>query len=128
MGGVGKSTLARAVYNHPDVMAHGGFQWRAWVVVSAEFNPHETIKQLIMELPGSDEMREEIKKLEEFTKDDLYLLRKLQEMLYKQLLGKRYLIVVDDVWEKEHWESLITVFPNQQGNYFSHYHTHSSLY
>ncbi|KAL0402488.1 UNVERIFIED_CONTAM: putative disease resistance protein [Sesamum latifolium] len=37
MGGLGKSTLAREVYNHPDVVAR--FECRAWVVVSREFNP-----------------------------------------------------------------------------------------
>ncbi|XP_057802306.1 probable disease resistance protein RF9 [Salvia miltiorrhiza] len=35
-------------------------------------------------------------------------------MLHKQLEGKSYFIVLDDVWEKEHLESLITAFPDQQ--------------
>ncbi|KAG6391898.1 hypothetical protein SASPL_149662 [Salvia splendens] len=36
MGGIGKSTLAREIYNHPSVVA-GGFDCRGWVVVSSEF-------------------------------------------------------------------------------------------
>ncbi|XP_057802881.1 probable disease resistance protein At1g59620 [Salvia miltiorrhiza] len=111
MGGIGKSTLAREIYNHPDVVA-GPFERRGWVVVSSEFTPQETIKQLIFDLPGSD--KQKVRELEETMKDNRYLLQKLQEMLYKQLEGKSYLIVLDDVWEKEHLESLITAFPHQQ--------------
>ncbi|XP_057802215.1 putative disease resistance protein At1g50180 isoform X2 [Salvia miltiorrhiza] len=111
MGGIGKSTLAREIYNHPDVVA-GPFERRGWVVVSSEFTPQETIKQLILELPGSD--KQKVRELEESTKDKLYLLQKLKEMLHMQLEGKSYFIVLDDVWEKQHLESLITAFPNQQ--------------
>ncbi|XP_057802909.1 putative disease resistance RPP13-like protein 3 [Salvia miltiorrhiza] len=111
MGGIGKSTLAREIYNHPHVVA-APFDCRGWVVVSSEFTPQETIKQLILELPGSD--KQKVRELEESTKDKLYLLQKLKEMLHKQLEGKSYFIVLDDVWEKEHLESLITAFPNQQ--------------
>ncbi|XP_057802211.1 disease resistance protein RPP8-like [Salvia miltiorrhiza] len=111
MGGIGKSTLAREIYNHPDVVA-GPFDRRGWVVVSSEFTPQETIKQLIFELLGSD--KQKVRELEESTKDKQYLLQKLKEMLHKQLEGKSYFIVLDDVWEKEHLESLITAFPNQQ--------------
>ncbi|XP_057802901.1 probable disease resistance protein RF9 [Salvia miltiorrhiza] len=113
MGGIGKSTLAREIYNHPDVVA-GPFDHRCWVVVSSEFTPQETIKQLILELPGSD--KQKVRELEESTKDKIYLLQKLKEMLHKQLEGKSYFIVLDDVWEKEHLESLITAFPDQQDN------------
>ncbi|XP_057801918.1 probable disease resistance protein RF9 isoform X2 [Salvia miltiorrhiza] len=117
MGGIGKSTLAREIYNHPDVVA-GPFDHRCWVVVSSEFTPQETIKQLIFELQKSKEdkqkLLDEIKKLEESMKDKLFVQEELKQMLRKQLEGKSYLIVLDDVWEKEHLESLITAFPDQQ--------------
>lgn len=120
MGGIGKSTLAREIYNHPNVVA-GPFECRAWVVVSSEFTPLETTKQLIFQLPRSvqdrEELLDEIQKLEESMKDKLYLQRKLQEILHQQLLGTNYLIVLDDVWEKEHWEYLKSAFPNEQGMY-----------
>ncbi|KAL1531512.1 disease resistance protein RPH8A-like [Salvia divinorum] len=118
MGGIGKSTLAREIYNHPSVVA-GGFDCRGWVVVSSEFAPLETIKQLIFQLPRSKQEREElldeIKMMEESIKDKMYLQRKLQEILHEELLGKNYFIVLDDVWEKEHWEYLKSGFPNEQG-------------
>ncbi|XP_057802218.1 putative disease resistance protein At1g50180 isoform X2 [Salvia miltiorrhiza] len=111
MGGIGKSTLAREIYNHRQVVA-GRFECCGWVVVSSEFTPRETIKQLILELPDSDKRK--LREVEETTGDELYLLRKLQEMLHQQLQGKTYFIVLDDVWEKEHWEYLRTAFPNEQ--------------
>ncbi|XP_057801920.1 disease resistance protein RPP8-like [Salvia miltiorrhiza] len=117
MGGIGKSTLAREIYNHPDVVA-GPFERRGWVVVSSEFTPQETIKQLLFQLQRSEEdkrkLLDEIKKLEESMKDKRFLQEELKEMLHKQLEGKSYFIVLDDVWEKQHLESLITAFPNQQ--------------
>ncbi|XP_057802245.1 disease resistance protein RPH8A-like [Salvia miltiorrhiza] len=117
MGGIGKSTLAREIYNHPDVVA-GPFDRRGWVVVSSEFTPLETIKQFLLQLQRSEEdkqkLLDEIKKLEESIKDKLFLQDELKQMLHKQLEGKSYFIVLDDVWEKQHLESLIIAFPNQQ--------------
>ncbi|XP_047967012.1 disease resistance protein RPP8-like [Salvia hispanica] len=128
MGGIGKSTLAREIYYHPDVVG-GPFDRRGWVVVSSEFTPHETIKQIIFQLSRSDEEKEkkekeeekkknkvaeEIQILEQSTKDEHYILQKLQEMLYKQLEGSTYFIVMDDVWEQDHWKCFNGAFPNQQ--------------
>ncbi|KAG6424263.1 hypothetical protein SASPL_114678 [Salvia splendens] len=117
MGGIGKSTLAREIYNHPDVVA-GPFSRRGWVVVSSEFTPQETIKQLIFQLSRSDEEKkkvvEHIYKLEQSMKDKLYVLQNLQELLHRQLEGTNYFIVLDDMWEQPHWEYFQGAFPNQQ--------------
>ncbi|KAL1552109.1 putative disease resistance protein [Salvia divinorum] len=110
MAGIGKSALARKVYN----FASGRFDCRCWAVVSSGFNPRETIKQLIMQLPKSAWLREEIMEIEKSTKDERYLHEKLQEMLHEQLKGKTYFIVLDDLWEKEHWEALRYAFPDKQ--------------
>ncbi|KAG6388171.1 hypothetical protein SASPL_153370 [Salvia splendens] len=85
MGGIGKSTLAREILNHPDVIG-GPFDRRGWVVVWSEFTPQETIKQIIFQLSRSDEEKEEIQILEQSTKDEHYLLQKLQETLYRDQL------------------------------------------
>ncbi|XP_047969416.1 putative disease resistance RPP13-like protein 3 [Salvia hispanica] len=117
MGGIGKSTLAREIYNHPEVV-RGPFYRRGWVVVSSEFTPQETTKQIILQLSRSEEekniLHKNIQKLEQSMKDKQYLLLKLKEMLYKQLEGTNYFIVMDDVWEQQHWDSFDGAFPNQQ--------------
>ncbi|KAL8544592.1 hypothetical protein ACS0TY_004979 [Phlomoides rotata] len=61
MGGIGKSTLARKIFNHPVIPAR--FEKRAWVVVSSEFALEDILKQIMHEL--SDPLdAEELKTLE----------------------------------------------------------------
>ncbi|KAL8544568.1 hypothetical protein ACS0TY_004954 [Phlomoides rotata] len=48
MGGMGKSTLAMKIYNHPAIAAR--FEKRAWVVVSSEFVVEDIMKQIMHEL------------------------------------------------------------------------------
>lgn len=117
MGGIGKSTLARKIYNNEAVAAE--FDCWAWVVVSSEFTLEETIKQIIVELHKSNESKQKVmkgvKELEDSTRNRLFLHEKLGEMLYKRLEGKRYFIVLDDLWEHMHWDALRSFFPSEQG-------------
>ncbi|KAL0303012.1 UNVERIFIED_CONTAM: putative disease resistance protein [Sesamum radiatum] len=105
MGGLGKSTLAREVYNHPDLVAR--FECRAWVVVSREFNPKEIMKSLMLQLVEQQKQREILEIME---KSDL---QNIMHMLHQQLMGKRFFIVLDDIWQEEAWESLSGAFPCQ---------------
>lgn len=105
MGGAGKSTLARIVYNHRKVA--GEFDCRAWVVVSGDFRPKELIQEVMRQvLRWSDS---KVKVLEEMEKLQMQGLR---HKLHQQLKGRRYFIVLDDVWENNHWESLKDAFPD----------------
>ncbi|XP_047967191.1 putative disease resistance protein At1g50180 isoform X2 [Salvia hispanica] len=116
MGGIGKSTLAREIYNHPDVV-DGPFDRRGWVVVSSEFTPQEKIKQLIYQVSSEEkksQLLEEIQKLEQSTKDKLFQLQELRKMLHTELKGKTYVIVLDDVWEQDHWEYFESAFPQDK--------------
>ncbi|KAL0402531.1 UNVERIFIED_CONTAM: putative disease resistance RPP13-like protein 3 [Sesamum latifolium] len=106
MGGIGKSTLPREVYNHVDVAAR--FECRAWAAVSREFNPKEIIKSLMLQLLDREEKREMLEIME---KSDL---QNVKNMLHQQLQGKRYFIVLDDVWQEEAWESLTGAFPDEE--------------
>ncbi|GFP90668.1 putative late blight resistance protein homolog r1a-4 [Phtheirospermum japonicum] len=73
MGGIGKTTLARNVYDHPLIVQH--FVTRAWVTISQEYN------------------------------------------LYKGLSGRRYLIIMDDIWSMEVWDRIKMFFPvNSNGS------------
>ncbi|CAL4963701.1 unnamed protein product [Urochloa decumbens] len=86
MGGMGKTTLAQLIYHDPDVQKH--FELRKWVCVSDDFD----VFKIANKICNSSE-----KNLEEAQK-------KLQE----ELKGKRYLIVLDDVWNEvaHKWEKL----------------------
>ncbi|XP_028943844.1 putative disease resistance RPP13-like protein 1 [Malus domestica] len=82
MPGVGKTTLARHVY---DDDATKEFSLKVWVSVSDDFNL-ERVTKAILESATSGPMPE----FKEFNK--------VQESLSKELAGKKFLIVLDDVW------------------------------
>lgn len=104
VGGIGKSTLARIVYNNSKVVKR--FDCRAWAVVSSEFGAKEVLKVLVQQLPLKSE--DEVKILKKIDKSDI---QSGKDMLYQRLKGKRYLIVLDDVWKYKHLESLKGAFP-----------------
>ncbi|KAJ9559300.1 hypothetical protein OSB04_013914 [Centaurea solstitialis] len=93
MGGMGKTTLAQLVYNHERVIAH--FELRAWVYVSNDFQVKKLTKGII-------------KSLDNNTRCELWELDAMQVELRNKLEGKRFLIVLDDVWieERTKWDKL----------------------
>ncbi|WVZ10608.1 hypothetical protein V8G54_015138 [Vigna mungo] len=92
MGGLGKTTLAKQVFNDNRVRKH--FDLTIWVCVSDDFNTM-TILQSIIECITRESSN--LISLEAMRK-------KLEEVLY----GMRYLLVLDDVWneDQEKWKQL----------------------
>ncbi|XP_027124107.1 putative disease resistance RPP13-like protein 3 isoform X1 [Coffea arabica] len=103
MGGAGKTTLAKKVYNHADLMTR--FNCRAWVCVSSSYNHKETLRTIIKQLnPMTNELLDMLEKMQE---------QDLEQRLYQDLQDKRYLVVLDDVWEEEAWDCLVrNAFPD----------------
>ncbi|KAJ0613264.1 putative P-loop containing nucleoside triphosphate hydrolase, leucine-rich repeat domain superfamily [Helianthus annuus] len=85
MGGVGKTTLAQLVYNHD--MVNKYFNLKCWVYVSENFQVKEILKNIIESIDNCG--------------CTLTLLDKLQEYLQSKLRGKKFVIVLDDVWIEE---------------------------
>ena len=84
LGGIGKTTLVQLVYN--DVRVSGYFNTKIWVCVSETFSVKRILRSIIESIT-----REKCDAL------DLDVIqRKVQEMLQ----SKRYLLVLDDVWNK----------------------------
>ncbi|XP_043714919.1 putative disease resistance RPP13-like protein 1 [Telopea speciosissima] len=95
MGGVGKTTLAQLVYNDVKVKKH--FHLKAWVCVSEDFDVVRLTKEILESVTGSS------------PPNSLDLLQvKLQEALRE----KRFLLVLDDVWNEnyERWDAFSTAF------------------
>ncbi|XP_039689792.1 disease resistance protein RGA2 [Medicago truncatula] len=95
IGGLGKTALAQLVYNDREVQDL--FEKSMWVCVSDNFDVKTILKNM----------------LESLTKnkiDDTLSLDNLQNMLRENLTGKRYLLLLDDVWNKsfEKWDQLMT--------------------
>ncbi|KAL7109877.1 hypothetical protein ACP275_06G202900 [Erythranthe tilingii] len=101
--GIGKSTLARRMYDH--AAAAGGFDRCVWVVVSGEYTPKDVVKELTLQLldPTEDKVREE-KSLEELP------LLSIQEKLRRSLQDARFFVVIDDVGQDAQWESIASIF------------------
>lgn len=102
MPGVGKTTLARKVFNHTRVRSH--FDCSAWVYISENCNFREVLGGIIKQLETPT--NELLVSLELMQQADL------ERMLRLKLEGKRYLIVLDDVWEVEVWDCLAGAFPD----------------
>lgn len=101
MAGVGKTTLAKKLYNHGAVGAE--FETRAWVYVSSE----SSIKGLVIGVIRQVRPELTVEMLWEQSSEWL------SRVLYKQLQGRRYFIVLDDVWQHINMEAILEVFPNQ---------------
>ncbi|KAL0342839.1 UNVERIFIED_CONTAM: putative late blight resistance proteinR1A-10 [Sesamum calycinum] len=84
MGGIGKTTLARKVFDDSYIDYY--FDIRAWVTVSQEYS----LRQVLLSLLSSAKI------LKKDMSEDITEV--LAENLYKSLKGRRYLIVMDDMW------------------------------
>ncbi|KAM3305041.1 hypothetical protein P3S67_011907 [Capsicum chacoense] len=102
MGGLGKITLARNLYNSPHVLS--SFQIRAWICVSQQYSTPDLLRRIIKSIEGcSEEMLKLLKEMSE---------RDLETHLRNLLQERKYLVVVDDVWHREAWDSLKRAFPD----------------
>ncbi|PHU02407.1 hypothetical protein BC332_27658 [Capsicum chinense] len=96
MGGQGKTTCARKVYNSDAIVSH--FDVRAWCIISQTYNRRELLQEIFSQVTGSKDKGD---------KDDI-----LADELRKSLMKKRYLIVLDDMWDCMTWDNLRLCFPD----------------
>ncbi|KAJ6347736.1 hypothetical protein OIU76_004259 [Salix suchowensis] len=103
MGGLGKSTLVKKVYDDPDVKKQ--FKFRAWITVSQSFKKEELLKDIIQQLFRIHRKRGP-KGVDHMDYD------KLRTVINKFLQQKKYLIVLDDVWHTSAWGAFQHALPN----------------
>ncbi|KAF8394100.1 hypothetical protein HHK36_020305 [Tetracentron sinense] len=103
MGGSGKTTLVRKVYDHPRVKEY--FKHHAWINVSESFKINELLKDLIKQL--YDEIRQSVPQGVD-TMDQVGLKMMVREFLQQ----KRYVVVLDDIWSIDAWEAIKYALPN----------------
>ncbi|RHN78355.1 putative P-loop containing nucleoside triphosphate hydrolase, leucine-rich repeat domain, L [Medicago truncatula] len=96
MGGIGKTTLAKLLYN--DLEVGKNFDLKAWAYISKDFDVCRVTK-ILLECVSSKPV----------VTDNL---NTLQVELQQSLRKKRYLLVLDDVWDGSYdeWNKLKAVF------------------
>ncbi|KAF8037951.1 hypothetical protein BT93_B0714 [Corymbia citriodora subsp. variegata] len=99
MGGVGKTALAQQLYN--DVRVSSCFEKRAWVCVSDVFNVLDITKTILRSITGMLDEGED--------------LNRLQVKLKDSLSGKKFLVVLDDIWNENYGEWTILLKPFEAG-------------
>ncbi|KAF3630152.1 putative late blight resistance protein -like protein R1B-14 isoform 2 [Capsicum annuum] len=94
MGGQGKTTIAGKVYDNKIIVSH--FDVRAWCIISQRYNRRDLLQKIFSQVTGS---------MDEGEKDDI-----LADKLRKNLIERRYLIVLDDMWDVNAWDDLRACF------------------
>ncbi|XP_051116825.1 putative late blight resistance protein homolog R1B-16 [Andrographis paniculata] len=98
MGGIGKTTLARAAFDDP--LSVYNFDRRVWVVASQDFRLNLVLSSILKSMNVNMD--------ESSVRDEGFL----KERIYKHLIGRRYLVVIDDVWSTKVWDDVKHAFPN----------------
>nr|QDX18309.1 putative disease resistance protein RGA4 isoform X1 [Cymbidium sinense] len=92
MGGIGKTTLAQKIFNHPKIKTY--FKLKVWVCVSQTYSETELLKQVIRGAKGSYGDAKSKSELQPFLRDSV-------------VSGKNLFLVLDDVWRADVWVKLL---------------------
>ncbi|XP_034569198.1 disease resistance protein RPM1 isoform X2 [Setaria viridis] len=95
MPGVGKTTLVAHVYKTIKM----DFDAAAWVTVSQSYD----VQELLKKIAGEFGITADAANMEK---------ERLAEIIYQYLQGKRYILVLDDIWTADVWSEIRTVFPS----------------
>ncbi|XP_030516344.1 disease resistance protein RPM1-like [Rhodamnia argentea] len=102
MGGLGKTTLAKKVFDSAAVKNH--FASHAWVAVSRSFDVEDLLRDMIEQL--FEEMKLPVPHGVSTMNVD-----RLKAFINAVLRQRRYLIVLDDLWSSQAWEFIQFALP-----------------
>ncbi|XP_021600837.1 disease resistance protein RPM1 isoform X3 [Manihot esculenta] len=105
MGGSGKTTLVAKTCNNETAKSY--FDCYAWVTVSQTYARDDLLRKLIKECHESGKARVPN---DLGTKD----FKDLVEYLIGYLKHKKYLVILDDVWDISLWENIKASLPNNE--------------
>ena len=102
IGGLGKTTLVKKVYDNEIVVAH--FDCHAWIHVSQSYKMEELLREITKQVYKA---RKEFYPKEINTMKETSLIEKLMQYLDEL----RYVVIFDDLWVIEFWEHVKDAFP-----------------
>ncbi|KAK2993696.1 hypothetical protein RJ640_027048 [Escallonia rubra] len=103
MGGLGKTTLVKKVYEDTKVKRH--FPSPVWITVSQSFKIEELLKQVIQQLFA--EVKQPVPQVVETMAS-----HSLKELIKEFLQQSRYVLVLDDVWSLDAWIAMEIALPD----------------
>ncbi|KAL2243652.1 putative late blight resistance protein homolog R1A-10 [Sesamum indicum] len=113
--GIGKTTLARSLYDDEDMEQKKIFQVRSWVTVSQESRPGDILSNLLSSIEIVGQRRDatdSIKKMGDRANEDSAA--QLGVNLHQRLFNVKYFIVIDDMWENKVWNEVRNYLPDNK--------------
>ncbi|AES70518.2 putative P-loop containing nucleoside triphosphate hydrolase, leucine-rich repeat domain, L [Medicago truncatula] len=102
MGGLGKTTLAKKVFDNQKVVKH--FDCRLWITVSRPYNKEKLLKDILQQGKCPPQSLHQM--------DGKLLVDEVRNYLQ----GKRYVVVFDDVWDSHFWNDIeFSMIDNKNG-------------
>ncbi|KAF3455493.1 hypothetical protein FNV43_RR00122 [Rhamnella rubrinervis] len=98
MGGLGKTTLAKQVYDRVVTQ----FDCHAWITVSESYDKKELLRKVMDKFCQTTTMESNIPARNGGVDEEIQIISKVRE----QLKNKRYVIFFDDVWKIEFWSDI----------------------
>ncbi|KAI5409157.1 disease resistance protein RPM1 [Lathyrus oleraceus] len=108
MGGQGKTTLAKKVFDSKDLVRH--FDSRVWITVSQSYNVEDLLREMLIKFSKEkgDGAPRDISQMDRGS---------LTEQVRNYLHQKRYIVVFDDVWSVHFWDDIqFAVIDNKKGS------------
>ncbi|GAU29579.1 hypothetical protein TSUD_153290 [Trifolium subterraneum] len=104
MGGQGKTTLAKKVFDNPKVVQH--FDCHVWITVSQQYNAEGLLRHMLYKLEKDPPER-----INQMDQDSLV------DEVRNCLQQKRYVVVFDDVWDICFWDEIdLAMIDNKNGS------------
>ncbi|XP_061360792.1 putative disease resistance protein RGA3 [Gastrolobium bilobum] len=97
MGGLGKTTLAKLVFNDERI-DDKSFPLKMWVCVSDNFELEDLLRKILKSDTVSSASAPTLTHQESFKSCDM---EQLQHLVRSKLDGKKFLLVLDDVWNRD---------------------------
>ncbi|GAB4837430.1 hypothetical protein Ancab_039605 [Ancistrocladus abbreviatus] len=100
-GGIGKTTLARMIYNDTRVKNH--FKTAAWITISQQWNEKDLLIEILSQTKGIS-----------YVERNSMSQRELVGAIYGFLSENQYLLVLDDMWAREAWDCIYPAIAHKE--------------